>query len=194
MDQPVDNRQLTELVEGHYAVIYRYAYRLTGRTADAEDLTQLTFLTAQRKLDQLRDPESARSWLFTIARNGYLKSLRSRPTAGQVSLESVGEVEDETYGELAVDGERLQQVLDEMPEDFRTPIILFYFDDFTYKEIAAQMELPLGTVMSRLARGKSYLRRRLASSSVLAEQTTEPDARDVPAAHFNQAQVGHELS
>ncbi|MFQ5730577.1 MAG: RNA polymerase sigma factor [Planctomycetaceae bacterium] len=196
MEQSAQNRDLTELVESHYAMLYRYAYRLTGSAADAEDLTQHTFLTAQTKLDQLRDPESARSWLFTIARNGYLKSLRSRPSAALLSLESVAEPEDEGgAGELEIDGERLQRVLNEMPEDFRTPIILFYFDEFSYKEIAGQMELPLGTVMSRLARGRAYLRRRLASS--LPQTAGLPEdvvAGEVPATHLGKTQVGHELS
>ncbi len=60
-----------------------------------------------------------------------------------------------------IDAGQLQEVLNELPEDFRTPLILFYFDDFSYRDIAEQMNLPLGTVMSRLARGKSHLRARL---------------------------------
>src|SRR5579872_675753 len=74
----MDNRasKLADLVERYYALLYRYAYRLTGCEADAEDLTQHAFLTAQAKWDQLRDESKAKSWLFTIARNAYLKELR----------------------------------------------------------------------------------------------------------------------
>src|SRR4029077_2147279 len=75
MDQ--QNRKLTVLVERYYALLYRYAYRLTGSEADAEDLTQQTFLTAQAKWDQLREEDKAKSWLFTIARNAFLKELRA---------------------------------------------------------------------------------------------------------------------
>ena len=60
-----------------------------------------------------------------------------------------------------VEPERLQQALDDLPEVFRTPVILYYFDDFSYRDIAEQMDLPIGTVMSRLARAKGYLRSRL---------------------------------
>ena len=60
-----------------------------------------------------------------------------------------------------IDPERLQQALNELPETFRTPIILYYFEDFGYREIAEQMDLPMGTVMSRLARAKAHLRVRL---------------------------------
>src|SRR5437867_1672061 len=70
-------RKLADLVEQYYALLYRYAYRLTGSEADAEDLTQEVFLTAQAKWGQLRDETKARSWLFTIARNAYLKELRT---------------------------------------------------------------------------------------------------------------------
>ena len=67
--------------------------------------------------------------------------------------------------------QRLQQVLNELPEEFRTPVILFYFDDFSYRDIAEQMDLPIGTVMSRLARAKAHLRARLvAARSALAEE------------------------
>ena len=63
--------------------------------------------------------------------------------------------------ELPVDSHELQQALLELSEDYRSPIILFYFEEFSYQEIAAQMGLPIGTVMSRLSRAKAFLRRRL---------------------------------
>ena len=62
-----------------------------------------------------------------------------------------------------IDSEELQQILNELPEEFRTPLILFYFEEFSYREIADQINVPIGTVMSRLARGKGYLRKRLES-------------------------------
>src|SRR5689334_22093325 len=75
MDQRA--RKLADLVEQHYALLYRYAYRLTGSEADAEDLTQQTFLAAQARWEQLRDETKAKSWLFTICRNAFLKELRA---------------------------------------------------------------------------------------------------------------------
>jgi RNA polymerase sigma-70 factor, ECF subfamily len=67
-----------------------------------------------------------------------------------------------------VDNEKLQQVLGELPEAFRTPIILYYFEDFSYRDIAEQMDLPIGTVMSRLARAKCHLRCRLFPADEMA--------------------------
>lgn len=154
-------RILNDLVERHYQLLYRYAFRLTGSAEDAEDLTQQTFLTAQRKLDQLREPQHAKSWLFTIVRNTYLKSIRSGNGAATVSLEKVAEPADDLPADAPLDEEELQHVLDELPEEYRTPLILFYFREFTYRDVAQQLEIPLGTVMSRLARAKAYLRRRL---------------------------------
>ena len=65
-------------VAEYHAQLYRYAYRLTGSVPDAEDLTQQTFLIAQRKSDQVRDPQKVRAWLFTILRSCFLKSLRKK--------------------------------------------------------------------------------------------------------------------
>jgi RNA polymerase sigma-70 factor (ECF subfamily) len=156
-------RELGELVRQHYALLYRYAYRLTGSAADAEDLTQQTFLTAQRKLDQLREPKSAKNWLFAILRNVYLKDVRDRRRESFVSMECIAELGTGSDIEFLPDQEELQSALDALPEEYRTPLILFYLEEFSYREIAEQMGTPIGTVMSRLSRGKTYLRRRLAA-------------------------------
>jgi RNA polymerase sigma-70 factor (ECF subfamily) len=153
-------RKLADLVERYYALLYRYAYRLTGSEADAEDLTQQAFLMAQAKWDQLRDEQKAKSWLFTIARNAYLKELRAPTCLASSSLDELpGRAP--AGGPADFDQEQLQKVLNDLPEEFRSPIILFYFQEFSYKEIAEQMDVPVGTIMSRLARAKAFLRQRL---------------------------------
>jgi RNA polymerase sigma-70 factor (ECF subfamily) len=88
-----------------------------------------------------------------------------------VSLEVAGDLPEPTPDPLPeIDPERLQAALDELPEVYRTAIILYYFEDFSYRDIAGQMDLPLGTVMSRLARAKAHLRRRLCpGAAVLAD-------------------------
>jgi RNA polymerase sigma-70 factor (ECF subfamily) len=154
---------LAHLVEQHYAALYCYAFRLSGKAADAEDVVQQSFLTAHQKIGQLRDPQNGKAWLFTIARNAYLKSLRGNAGTKLVSLEQAPEPGEECPQGIRFDNEQLQSVLNELEEEFRTPLILFYFEQFSYKEIAEQMDVPIGTVMSRLARGKTYLRQKLAS-------------------------------
>ena len=163
MDDGRPALQLAELVEQHYSVLFRYAFRLTGRTADAEDLVQQAFLTAHRKIEQLRDPANGKAWLFTIARNAYLRSLRKRGGTRIVSLDQAPELSEDCPTDTKLDGEQLQSILNELEEEFRTPLILFYFEQFSYQEIAEQMDVPIGTVMSRLARAKAHLRRRLTS-------------------------------
>ena len=174
MDNCRSTGNLSALVEEHYALLYRYAYRLTGSAADAEDLTQQAFLTAQTKLHQLREQEHAKSWLCTIVRNTHLKNIRDNGRASVLALEHVTEPAEDSPIETTFDSELIQSVLDDMPEEFRSPLILFYFEEFSYKEIAEQMEVPIGTVMSRLARGKAYLRRRLAPrEDAVASNDTE---------------------
>jgi RNA polymerase sigma-70 factor (ECF subfamily) len=162
MALPGSQRNVEKLVDAHYAALYRYAYRLTGSAADAEDITQEAFCKVQLNLAQLRDPERAKSWLFSILRNVYLHRARAARHLRCVSLDGIGELPEPLPEPLPpVEPERLQQALDELPEVFRTPIILYYFEDFTYRDIAEQMDLPIGTVMSRLARAKAHLRARL---------------------------------
>ena len=153
---------LHQLIDEHYQGLYRYAYRLSGTAADAEDLTQEAFCKAQAQLGTLRDPDRAKPWLFSILRNAYLHRARSDRAHKQVSLDAVGDLPDDPPPDVPeVEPERLQQALAELPEGFRTPVILFYFEDMSYRDIAEQMDLPIGTVMSRLARAKAHLRDRL---------------------------------
>jgi RNA polymerase sigma-70 factor (ECF subfamily) len=153
---------IAELVAEHHAAVYRYAYRLTGAECDAEDLTQQTFLAAQVNLGQLRDAEHGRSWLYAILRNGYLKMRRKRIPFTAASLElDIDGIPDELPEIAAVDPERLQMALDELPDEFKLPVLLFYYEGCSYREIAEKLATPPGTVMSRLSRAKAHLRSKL---------------------------------
>ena len=162
------------LIDTHYESLYRYAFRLSGTAGDAEDLTQETFEKALDRLRQLRDPERAKSWLFRILRNLYLHRIRNRSRHPTVSLDSVGDIpETSPDGPPEIDPAILQAALDDLDEGFRTPLILFYFEEFSYRDIAEHMDLPIGTVMSRLARAKSYLRQRLTRQRQIDRRTGE---------------------
>jgi RNA polymerase sigma-70 factor (ECF subfamily) len=172
MALPGSQRMVEKLVDEYYVPLYRYAYRLTGSAADAEDLTQDTFCKAQRNYAQLRDEGRAKAWLFSILRNAYLHRARAERTQREVALDGLCDLPEPAPEPLPpVEPERLQQALAELAEVFRTPIILYYFEDFSYRDIAEQMDLPLGTVMSRLARAKAHLRARL---SPMAETVAGP--------------------
>jgi RNA polymerase sigma-70 factor (ECF subfamily) len=165
MQWPGSWRRVQDLVEAHYSALYRYAYRLSGSAADAEDLTQDAFCKAQMQLHQLRDPDRAKPWLFAILRNAYLHRIRNEQPRKHCALDSVGDIPDrspEPPPEL--DSDDLQRALSELPESFRTPVILFYFDEFSYRDIAEHLDVPIGTVMSRLARAKAHLKERLERS------------------------------
>jgi RNA polymerase sigma-70 factor (ECF subfamily) len=161
--------RMTELVEQFGELLYRYAYRLTGNATDAEDLTQQTFLRAQQKCHQLRDLSAARWWLCSIMRNSFLTSRRH--SGVMKSLEGIDESElVDLPPEAIVAPEELQRALLELSEEFRSPLIMYYFDEFSYQEIADQMGVPIGTVMSRLSRGKAFLRRHLSEKLALGER------------------------
>jgi RNA polymerase sigma-70 factor (ECF subfamily) len=162
MAWPGGRRFVEELVAEHYQALYRYAFRLSGSAADAEDLTQEAFCKAQVHASQLRDGGRAKAWLFTILRNVYLHRVRQQRHEANLSLDDLGDLPEPLPEPLPEVGpEQLQEALNHLPEGFRTPVILFYFEEFTYRDIAEQMELPLGTVMSRLSRAKAFLRERL---------------------------------
>jgi RNA polymerase sigma-70 factor (ECF subfamily) len=162
MELPAGKCSIEELVALYYQPLYSYAFRLSGSATDAEDLTQESFCKAQLFQQQLRDPAKAKAWLFRILRNLYLHRLRSERTRGErIDVDPNGLPDESTRPVEHVDVESLQRVLGELPEVFRTPVILYYFEDFSYRDIAEQMELPIGTVMSRLARAKAHLRVRL---------------------------------
>ena len=99
----------------------------------------------------------------TIGRNAFLKLVSKRKTPN-IDLDSVPEVAETTDPSTEIDGEQLQNLLNQMPEEFRSAVVLFYYESCSYREIAERLEIPIGTVMSRLARGKAWLRRRLGAT------------------------------
>ena len=164
MAENAPRADIAQLVADHHAILYRYAYRLSGSSADAEDLVQQVFLTAHRKLDQVQSATAVRSWLFAVLRNAYLKTCKKRGlvNAGDLDL-SLDNVPEEIPDPPLIDSQELQAALDELPSEFRVVVLMFYFEHRSYKEIAGELELPIGTVMSRLSRAKSHLRMRLSA-------------------------------
>lgn len=148
-------------VAEHHEAVYRYAFRLTGTVPDAEDLTQQTFLIAHRKASQVRNPNKVRGWLFTVLRSCFLKLRRKKVPVPAGALEYDIHAEDRLPDDSEIDSERLQAALNELADEFRIVLAMFYFEECSYKEIAEKLGIPIGTVMSRLARAKSHLRKRL---------------------------------
>ncbi|MBP90843.1 MAG: hypothetical protein CMJ64_29725 [Planctomycetaceae bacterium] len=164
---------IRQIIEANYAAVYGYAYRLARNAADAEDVTQQAFLIAHQKMHQIREAEKADRWLFAVVRSCFLKSRRRKWPAPAANLElNVNEIPESLTDHSEVDEELLRNSLDELPDDSRIVLAMFYFEDMSYKEIAAELSIPIGTVMSRLARAKGRLRHALCAKQASSDSKT----------------------
>jgi RNA polymerase sigma-70 factor (ECF subfamily) len=160
-------------VAEHHEAVYRYAFRLTGSVPDAEDLTQQTFLIAQQKNAQVRNTDRVRGWLFTVLRSCFLKLRRKKTPIPAGTLEYDLEAAARLPRDSEIDGERLQAALNELGDEFRVVLAMFYFEERSYKEIAEHLTVPIGTVMSRLSRAKAHLRKSLLAMEQNRERLDE---------------------
>lgn len=152
--------------------LYRFALSLSRRESEAGDLTQQTFLLWALKGHQLRDASKVKTWLFTSLYREFLG--RKRQQDRFVEVESSAEaVAAQTVSASVVnqlDGEIVQRALFALEEIYRAPLTLFYLQQHSYKEIAETLEVPIGTVMSRISRGKQQLRKALADGASLTSK------------------------
>ena len=168
-----------QLVSDYYQPLYRFALSLAEREAEACDLTQQTFFLWASKGQQLRDRSKVKSWLFTTLHREFLGSRRRNTRFPHHEIESVEHelpsVSPATVNEM--DAGVVMQALWNVDEVYRAPLMLFYLEDHSYLEIAAVLEVPIGTVMSRLARGKAQLRGLLADSGAEERKIVPMDLR-----------------
>ncbi len=167
----------TQLVDAHYASLYRFALSLARNSADAGDLVQQTFFIWATKGHGLRESAKAKSWLFTTLYREFLRGRRRDARA--TSLEDLPPGEADVAAEdvdrvARLDAGTVMAALQTVEEVFRAPLTLFYLEDLSYQEIASAIEVPIGTVMSRLSRGKAQLR------AVLAREEAAGRAKVVP--------------
>lgn len=153
-----------ELVDAHYAGLYRFALSMCRRQATAEDLVQQTFLQWARKGTSLRDTTKVKSWLFTTLYREWLSISRKEKRFEVVEFNAeihAGAECDASSDPGPVDNATLRKALEQLEASFRAPLVLFYMKELSYKQIAEILEVPIGTVMSRLSRGKDMLRKLL---------------------------------
>ncbi len=162
----MDDSEFQSLVTLHYENLYRFALSLSGREAEACDLTQQTFYRWAQRGFQLRDRSKAKTWLFTTLYREHLGSRRRDVRHPHVEIGSVEHelprLEATTVNQM--DGSAVMEALQQLEEAYRAPLTLFYLQQHSYLEIAGLLEIPIGTVMSRLSRGKAQLRSRLSTS------------------------------
>jgi RNA polymerase sigma-70 factor (ECF subfamily) len=155
-------RRFEEVVLPHLSAAFNYARWLTRNDADAQDVVQDACVRAVRFFSSLRD-DDARGWLFTIVRNAWYSRVSRR--AGVEALPLDSSINDPADSALDPEERLLQQVtvarvreaLEELPADFREVLVLREIEGMSYKEIAALVRVPIGTVMSRLARARDRL-------------------------------------
>ena len=147
------------LVAQHYQPLYQFAFSLTRDEAESCDLTQQTFCIWATKGHQLRDLSKVKTWLFTTLHREFLGSRRRQTRFPHIELEEAA-LELPVISPDAITRLDLQQVLDALAlvdDLYQAPVALFYLQDYSYKEIAEILEVPLGTVKSRLTRGLGKL-------------------------------------
>ena len=152
-----------EVVELHYPSLYRFALSLTRQESEACDLTQQTFWIWAEKQGQLRDPTKVKSWLFTTLHREYLARQRKITRFPQLELDEAG-VELPSVSPVSsagLDGKAAVEALAQLEPGFRAAVALFYLEDYTHPEIASILEVPLGTVKSRISRGVAQLQKLL---------------------------------
>jgi RNA polymerase sigma-70 factor (ECF subfamily) len=165
------------LVETYYTGLYRFALSLARNASDAGDLTQQTFFIWAKKGHTLRDETKAKTWLFTTLYREFLRLRRqdARTTAIEdlpLTEQELPDVEADVIGRM--DAALVLEALQEVAPAFREPLTLFYLQDLSYLEIAEILDVPIGTVMSRLSRGKAQLR------TVLAQKTKGGEMIEFP--------------
>ncbi len=152
--------EFEQIVSQHYEALYRFALSLTHTEADAGDLTQQTFYVWATKGHQLRDRGKVKSWLFTTLHREFLSIRRRTTRFPHVELsdsdEELPAITPETVSTL--DAARVVELLRQIPEPYQAALSLFYLEDYSYQEIADVLEIPLGTVRSRISRGVAQLK------------------------------------
>lgn len=165
----------------HLDAVYRFALRLAGSADEAEDLVQETFLRAYRAWDQFEQGTRAKSWLFTICRNVFLrrreraqrheeivseKADRSGPNpVNPVWVSASGSDPEGRFFDSIVD-DKIIEAIEALPEEYRTAVVLSDVEGLPYAEIAELIDVPVGTVKSRLFRGRRRLQEQLYEHAV----------------------------
>ena len=159
-----------EIALAHMDSIYKFALRMSRNESDAEDLVQETYLKAYRFFDKFEAGTNCKAWLLTILRNTFINSIRHNKRRQQmVDLSEIEEHGAESLVSVSPEEEVFRDLLDDdvsaamsmLPAGYRTAVLLADMKGLSYQEVADKMDCPVGTVMSRLHRGRRLLREKL---------------------------------
>jgi RNA polymerase sigma-70 factor, ECF subfamily len=155
-----EEMDITSIAARFYSALYRFAVSLTRGETDAADLVQETFLALTQSSHQIRDFSQIKSWLFTTLRREFLRTIRRRKIHYEV--EFLPDIHNLPASDLApwrsLDSRIVRDALLQVDEPYQATLRHFYLCEFSYKEIAEALKIPIGTVMSRLSRGKEQLK------------------------------------
>jgi len=171
-----DRPDFQHLVDLHYASLYRFALSLTRSESDAGDLVQETFLTWAAKGHQLREAARVKAWLFTTLHRAFLQLQRHTTRFPHLELMEADAELPACDPELVsrLDARAAVELLGKVGAPFQAPVALFYLEDCSYREIGVILDIPLGTVKSRIARGlaqlKQLVRERQPASGLAPEE------------------------
>ena len=192
-----DKTRFSEQAMQFMDALYTAAMRLTHNSADAEDLVQETYLKAYRAYGSFEEGTNLRAWLYRILTNTFINNYRSkkrRPEESDIDevedlylYRRLGGLEAATAGRSAEDqlldwftDTEVKEAVESLPEQFRMAVLLSDVEGFSYKEIAEILDIPIGTVMSRLHRGRKALQRQLYEFARARHLTSDDDgARQV---------------
>lgn len=151
----------------HIDALYNVAFRMTLNSHDAEDLVQETTLRAYRFFYKFKTGTNFKAWILTILRNLYINEYRKKTKEPQkvefekvenfISLPEVSGLQEEIFCET------IKSSMNKLPEELRVTLTLFYVEDLSYKEIAEIMDVPIGTVMSRLYTARQILKKQIST-------------------------------
>ncbi len=162
----VSKQKFKRLTYPHMKLLYNVALKYTGNIFDAEDIVQETYLMAFNKFHQLRDPSRCKPWLLRILRNNFLKSCQKTKSLQRLKEGDYidflkthirrGDAEDELVKKSGA--QLIKAAIDKLPVKYREVLVLYYMDEMLYKDIARTLDIPIGTVMSRLTRARESLK------------------------------------
>ncbi len=174
-------RDFQELTSPHVRFLYNMAVRYTRNSYDAEDLVQETMYSAYKSFSTLREKDKCKAWLLTILRRRFFREqAQGRKQPFLVDDEAYLHLLDRYAGtEHQLDLQRretageVQHILARLPEKYQTPLLLFFMEDMSYQEISETLDLPMGTVMSRLSRAKHHFKKAMLQMAALEEKRSK---------------------
>ncbi|HSL62112.1 MAG TPA: sigma-70 family RNA polymerase sigma factor [Desulfotignum sp.] len=167
--ETASRQRFKKLTYPHMQLLYNVALKYTGNPFDAQDILQETYLMAFDKFSQLKDPAKIKPWMLRILRNNFLKTCQKESARQQLQkidyidyLKSCVDRKD-ADDLLALDAETrlVNQAIDALPVKYKEILTLYYMEDLRYKDIAKTLDIPMGTVMSRMNRAKEGLKIKL---------------------------------